>query len=135
MNRSGLSCGHLASRKYTQPFPPARSSLLPLAFGRRRDLDQLPKSEERSFADPADVHELLDLFEPAVLFAVGDDELRGTGTDTGQGLERLLIGGIEIDSVGTRRGVLSAFRLGLCRDRGVRQAGCENDSKVAVIAR
>ena len=55
-------------------------------------------------ADAVDVEQLVDGGERAVLAAPGQDRLGGDRADVGQRLERHLVGGVDVDQGGDRRG-------------------------------
>jgi hypothetical protein len=59
--------------------------------------------EEALLADALDVHQLLNLLEPAALLAVFDDQLRGPRPDPRQRFELRHGGSIEVDRRRRRR--------------------------------
>src|SRR5450830_303021 len=76
------------TRGTTEPSPHNRLALLGRVVGlRRRDDDLGLQLEEVLLADTADVHQLLDFLERAVLLAVLDDARGGLRADAGQRLE------------------------------------------------
>src|SRR5262245_4837856 len=111
-----------------RPRDPTRLLLTRLG---RRDGDEWFHLEEALLPHAADVHQVLDLLEAAVLLPVVDDALRHLRPDTGNGGELLGGCGVQVDRCrGCRRGRCRGprrrgFVLRACRS----SADCDSENR------
>src|SRR5262245_18004527 len=118
----------VANRVSASANPRSSESTRLLRF--RVDRDERLELEEALLADPLDVHQLLDLLEPARLLPVLEDALGRGAADAWQRFEIRQRGGVEIDG----RGPGDGWSRRLSRDRnranghGARDDGDEEQS-------